>query len=130
MSVDFKDRLNFVLKLEEDVKALKALREESKGKWLIASEHHLFVGEGKDINETGFTVRSVMQSHYPLFDTIDDARMYIDPYLIDGGGSPIINKPIEAETFFTEEIDAIESCLAFLVKSIKNKSKDENLRCL
>lgn len=60
MSAEEKDRINFVLKLEEDINALKAMREESKGKWLIASEHHLFVGEGNGINQTGFTVRSVM----------------------------------------------------------------------
>lgn len=130
MSAEEKDRINFVLKLEEDINALKAMREESKGKWLIASEHHLFVGEGNGINQTGFTVRSVMQSHYPMFNTIDEAQKHIDPYLIDGGGSPIINKPIEAEKFFTEEIDTLESCREFLVKSIKNKSDSEDLHCL
>lgn len=100
-----------VKKLSDDLELLQSFLDEAKDKWVVASEDHVFVGYGKGINGTGFAVRGVVYSGYPEYPSFSDAQRNIDPYLIDGRGNPIYNKPIKATEFYLKEIKTLRSCL-------------------
>ncbi|MDE6007722.1 MAG: hypothetical protein K2G90_00765 [Muribaculaceae bacterium] len=105
---------DLVNKLSVDLELLQGLLDEAKDKWVIASEGHVFVGYGKGINGTGFAVRGVAYSSYPEYPSFSEAQRNIDPYLIDGKGNPIYNKPVKATEFYLAEIKTLRSCLTTL----------------
>lgn len=103
-------------KIAKDIEAFKTLRNNSAGKWIVASKSHVYVGYGKGLNGLGFNVRCVLHSSYPEFESKEVAQRYTDPYLIDGANRPIINQPMEASKFYDEEIKVLESCYSELTK--------------
>lgn len=103
-------------KIETDLESLISRLDNAKDKWVIASEHHVFVGSGKGINGIGFDVRGVAHDTYPEYPSFSDALRNIDPYLIDGRGNPIYNKPVKASEFYIAEIRSLRMCLRTILK--------------
>lgn len=116
------DIKSFAANLSDSIAAFKKLKDAGNGKWIVAGNTHVYVGDKLGLNGLGFHVRGVLHSHYPEFDSYDEAQRHIDPYLIDGAGKPIYNKPIEATVFYAEEIDAIERCLNWLQENRTKKT--------
>ena len=117
MSKEF-DFSELATKLAENIIILKRYRYNSVGKWIVASKDHVFVGDGAGINGSGFDVRGVLHSNYPEYASFDEALRHINPYLIDGGGRPINNKPMKATTFYDDEIKVAEWCRAMIKNAI------------
>ena len=112
MSESRKEFLALIMeKIIKELEVLEFHLEEAKDKWVVASEGHVFVGEGKGSNGIGFAVRGVAYESYPEYPSFTDALRNIDPYLIDGAGKPIYNKPMKAIDFYSEEISCLKGCL-------------------
>lgn len=110
-------------KIANDIEGFKTICNRSAGKWVVASKSHVYVGDGNGLNGLGFNVRGVLHSSYPEFVSKEVAQRYIDPYLLDGAGRPIINQPMEASKFYGEEIETLESCYSELKKVLDKEDR-------
>jgi hypothetical protein len=81
--------------------------ENAGDKYVITSNHHVFVGHGKGLNGTGFMVKSCRVDDVQEFADADEAERHINPYLIDCHNKPIFNNPVKAYDFYLEIIDTV-----------------------
>jgi hypothetical protein len=108
-----------IVELHKCIPIIEKKMKESKGKWVVASENHIYVGPKKGINGCGFNVRNVFAVlDVVLFDTEEQAGRRIDPYLVYPDGKPMYNLPTPAPEFFQLCLKDAQDSLSLLENAV------------